>query len=104
MDMTKKDGGVIEHWDFNTLSYTAEIVKERLGIEIKTDNAMILSGYIKEDPTGRFELGNHFRSSMIIEIDEENGIVETSNTIYRLAGPAGEGLGDLGDLILKVFY
>jgi len=104
MDMTKKDGGVIEHWDFNTISYTAEEVKEKVGIEIKTDNAMILSGYIKEDPTGRFEIGNHFRSSMIIEIDEENGIVETSNTIYRLSGPAGEGIGDLGNLILKVFY
>jgi antitoxin component YwqK of YwqJK toxin-antitoxin module len=104
MDMTKKDGGVIEQWDFNTLSYTAEDVKEKVGIEIKTDNAMILSGYIKEDPTGRFEVGNHFRSSLIIEIDEENGIVETKHTIYRLHGPAGEGIGDLGNLILKVFY
>ena len=38
-----------------------------------------------------------------IDIDEENGIVETNNTIYRLHG-ASDGLGDLGDLILKVFY
>ncbi len=102
--MSKKDGGVIEHWDFNTISYTAKHIKETVGIEIKTDKAMILSGYIKEDPTGRFEIGNHFRSSLIIEIDEEKGIVETNHTIYKLSGGAGEGIGDLGDLILKVFY
>lgn len=102
--MTKKDGGVIEHWDFNTLSFTTEQVKKQLGVEIKTDKVLILSGTVKEDPTGRFEIGNHFYSSLIIEIDAENGIVETDNTIYRLHGPAGEGLGDMGNLILSVFY
>jgi len=102
--MTKKDGGVIERWTFNTLSYTAEDIKEKTGIEIKTDNALILSGYVKEDPTDRFAIGNHFRSSLIIEIDEENGIVETNHTIYRLHGEADKGLPDLGNLILKVFY
>mgnify|MGYP006959932350 FL=1 len=102
--MTKKDGGVIENWTFNTLSYTKEEVKEKVDIDIKTDMALVLSGYIKEDPTRRFTIGHHFRSSLIIEVDDENGIVETANTIYRLYGGAGEGLPDLGDLILKVFY
>ncbi len=104
MNMSKKDGGVISNWTFNKLSYTPEEIKEKLGISIKTDAALILSGHIKEDPTGRFDIGNHFRSSLILEVDEKNGIVETQNTIYRLTGGPDEGLPDLGDLILKVFY
>jgi len=102
MDMTKKDGGYIEHWTFNTLSVTPERAAEA-GVEVKTDKVYILSGNIVEDPTGRFNDGDHFRSSLVIEIDEENGIVETNNTIYRLQGDS-DGLGDLGDLILKIFY
>jgi len=103
MDMTKKDGGVIQHWTFNTLSVSVDVALEQ-GIDIKTDKVYVLSGTVKEDPTGRFEIGNHFRSSLVLEIDEENGIVETDNSIYRLHGPANEGLGDMGDLILKIFY
>jgi len=103
MDMTKKDGGVIQHWTLNTLSITPERAAE-MGVEgITTDKVYILSGTVKEDPTGRFEVGFHFRSSVVLEIDTENGIVETRNTIYRLHGESG-GLGDMGDLILKVFY
>jgi len=103
MDMTKKDGGIIQNWAFNTLSITPETVKEKTGIEVKTDKIYILSGYIAEDPTGRFEVGWHFRSSMIMEIDEENGLVETQNTIYRLTGERDPD-GDWGDFITKIFY
>ena len=104
MDISKKDGGVITEWTLNTLSYTPERVKELAGVDVRTDKCFILSGYVKEDPTGRFEVGFHFRSSLVIDVDEENGLVETRNTIYRLDGPAGKGLPDMGDMIAKVFY
>lgn len=102
MDMTKKEGGTIEHWVLNTLSVPVELTKEQ-GIEIKTDKVYVLSGYVVEDPSGRFEPGWHFRSSIVIEVDTENGIVETNNSIYRLQGEAEAG-ADMGDLIMKIFY
>ena len=102
MDMTKKFGGVITEWTLNTLSFTKEQVADT-GVTVKTDKVYILSGTIKSDPTGRFEVGHHFRSSVVIELDKEKGIVETNNTIYHLHGETG-GLGDMGDLIMKVFY
>lgn len=102
--MSKKDGGVITQWTLNTLSITPERVNELIGVDVRMAKCYMLSGYIKEDPTGRFEVGFHFRSSIIIDIDEEEGLVETQNTIYRLDGPAGQGLPDMGDLITKVEY
>ena len=102
MDMTKKFGGVITDWTLNTLSFTKEQLAGK-GIDVKTDKVYILSGTVKSDPTGRFEPGFHFHSSVVIEVDKEKGIVETKNTIYHLHGETG-GIGDMGDLILKVFY
>ncbi len=100
--MTKKEGGTIKHWGLNTLSMSVEMALAQ-GIEVKTDKVYILSGYIVEDPSGRFEPGWHFRSSLVIEVDTENGIVETNNSIYRLQGEAENG-ADMGDLIMKIFY
>ena len=102
MDMTKKFGGVITDWTLNTLSFTKEQVADQ-GIKVKTDKVYILSGFVKSDPTGRFETGFNYRYYVVIELDKEKGIVETKNTIYHLHGEAG-GIGDMGDLIMKVFY
>lgn len=104
MDISKKDGGVITRWTLNTLSVTPEMVNESVGVDVRTNECFVLSGYVKEDPTGRFEVGYHFRSSLVIDVDEEKGLVETLYTMYRLDGPAGEGLPDMGDMITQVFY
>lgn len=104
MDMTKKDGGVITEWTLNTLSVAPKEINDFADMGVRTDKCYILSGYIKEDPTGRFEVGFHFRSSIVIDIDEDKGLVETQNTIYRLDGPADQGIADMGDLIMKVTY
>ncbi len=100
--MTKKYGGIITEWSLNTLSFSVDQVRA-LGVEIKTDKVFILSGFIKEDPTGRFEIGDHFRSSVVIDVDAEKGIVETQKTIYHLHGESG-GYGDMGDMITRIFY
>lgn len=48
---------------------------------------MILSGYIDGiDPLGRWQPGWHMRSSLVVDYDEENGIIETENTIYYVKG------------------
>ena len=102
MNTDKKFGGTIEHWTFNILSVPLETLKE-VRPDVKVDKPMILSGYVIEDPLGRWEEGWHMRSSLVIDYDEENGIVETDNTIYHVKGEMLKN-ADMGDLILKVFY
>lgn len=102
MNLNKKDGGMIENWTFNILSVPVEMLKEKRP-DVKVDKAMILSGNVAEDPTGRFQIGWHMRSSLVMDYDEVNGIVETDNTIYHVKGEMLKN-ADMGDLILKVFY
>jgi len=103
MNMTKKKGPTIKNWTFNILSVTPEqLEKERP--DIKVDKAMILSGYVDGvDPLGRWKPNWHMRSSLVVDYDEENGIVETENTIYYVKGEE-DTEADMGDLITKVFY
>ena len=103
MDMTKKDGGTIENWQTHTLSVPLDKLRE-IRPDIREDKAMKFTGTVVDDPTGRWLPGFHMTSSMIIELDRENGIVETDNTIYHLKGAEGGDLGDLGDGVLSIFY
>jgi len=102
MNTDKKFGGTIENWTLNKLTITKEKLKE-LRPDIVVDEAMILSGYVVEDPLGRWQPGFHMRSSIIIDIDRENGIIETENTIYHVQGEE-KPENDMGDSILRVFY
>ena len=43
------------------------------------------------------------RSSLVVDYDEERGIVETSNTIYYVKGEQ-DTEADMGDVITHVFY
>jgi len=102
MNKDKKDGGTIENWTFNILSVPVEMLKEKRP-DVKVDKAMILSGNVAEDPTGRIQIGWHMRSSLVMDYDEENSIVETQNTIYHVKGEQIKE-ANMGDLILKIFY
>ena len=82
----KKFGGKIKDWTINNLS----------------SGGRILTGYVASDPLGRWEIGWHMRSSLIVTYDEDTGIVETENTIYHLEGE-GTG-GDMGDVVLAIYY
>lgn len=99
----KKDGGILTGWQFHTLSVTPEKARE-LGVDVKTEKVMKMSATVVEDRLGRWEPGDHMTSSIIINFDEENMIVETRNTIYHLEGEAGDSLPDLGDGIMAIFY
>jgi len=103
MDITKKDGGILKNWQTHTLSVPLDKLRE-LRPDVKEDKAMVLTGTVVEDPTGRWQPGFHMRSSLIIELDRESGMCETDNTIYRLQGTEGGDMGDLGDMVLSIFY
>jgi len=65
---------------------------------------LIFSGTVVDDPTGRFRPGWHMRSSYIVKIDREKGIIETENTFYKVKDEGNDVLPDLGNGILKIFY
>ena len=102
----KKDGGVLTGWQLHNVSDDVERVNQRYDIHIKTDKVYILTGTVKEDPTGRWLPGYHMRSSVVIDIDRETGIVETKNTIYKVEGEEGEHVlpGNMGPAVLGLFY
>lgn len=102
--MMKKDGGRIKDWQIHTLSIPTEKVR-KVRPDIVDGYARIFSGTVVEDPTGRWLPGYHMRSSIIVELNRETGVCETTNTIYHLEGKEGEDvLPDMGDKILTIFY
>ena len=56
------------------------------------------------------------RSSLIVNIDRENGIIETRNTMYKVLNEGGDVISedmskllgkdspDLGDAVMSLFY
>jgi len=114
--MEKKNGGNISHWQIHNLKFgedqreTFESMRPNLDFD---KIRMITGSIVGEDPTGRWEDGNHFRSSMVVNIDREKNIIETENTIYHF-DPETEGQDtvfdvatgnkDMGNGVLGIFY
>ena len=102
---SKKDGGIIGHWQLHTLSMSPKEAMLKTGYEVQTDKCYVLTGTVVEDPTGRWLPGYHMRSSLICAIDLVKGIVETQNTIYKLEGESGDDvLPDMGDAVAGIYY
>lgn len=99
----KKDGGTIRDWQVHHLTFT----KEQIETVYPNQNCkpLIVTGTVVNDPCGRWVPGAHMRSSLVVNIDREKGILETKNTIYKLTGTEGtDVLPDLGDGVMGVFY
>lgn len=98
--------GVIKDWQLHHLSVTHEQLKT---IAIEKDEELmlplIITGTVKSDPTNRFEVGWHMKTSQLTFFDEENGYCETRKSIYKLEGPNGQDIfPDLGDGVRGIFY
>ncbi len=102
-DKFKKDGGTIRDWQVHNLSLTMELIESVYpGENLKPQ---IVSGTVVHDSQGRWQSGHHMKTSLIVEIDRKNKILETRNTIYKLAGKEGTDIfKDLGDDIMNVIY
>ena len=101
--MKKKYGGVITNWQVHNLTFTKKQL-EQVHPGKKT-KPMVITGTITEDPTGRFEVGHHVRTSLVVKLDRKKGRVETLNTVYDLRGEEGKDvLPDLKNGVLQIFY
>lgn len=81
----KKDGGIIKDWSLHTLS----------------TGQQLMTGIVVKDPTGRFEEGWTMRSSLVVNVDREKGIVETENTFYSVENEID---WDIGSAILGMYF
>lgn len=98
--------GTITCWQLHHLS----VSQERLDKQVEQDGGervlpLIITGTVKEDPSGRMETGWHMRTSLLTFLDEEAGYCETRSSVYRLEGSNGSDvLPDLGNGVLSIFY
>jgi hypothetical protein len=106
--MIKKKGGTIKDWQLHTLADVDDPLMEKYKEaypEMTEDKAMVFTGTVVDDPTCRWQPGFHMRSSLIMTLDRETGIVETQNTVYTLEGEeGGDMFEDLGRGVLNIFY
>jgi|GEM_PF-662017 len=113
--MEKKDGGLISHWQIHNLKF-AEDQREMFESHrpnLDFDKIRMVTGTVVDDPTGRWNPGDHFRSSMVVNINREKNTIETENTIYHF-DPDTEGQDsvfdvatgnkDMGNGVLTIHY
>ncbi|MES9964552.1 MAG: hypothetical protein ABW116_13535 [Candidatus Sedimenticola sp. 20ELBAFRAG] len=98
--------GTITGWQLHHLSMPQEkldqLMKER---EEEKILPLIITGTVKEDPSGRMEVGWHMRTSPLTFLSEEEGYCETRFSVYRLEGSNGSDImPDMGDQVLGLFY
>lgn len=101
MKKSKVFRGVIKNWQLHHLSTPQGLIDE-----IYPDSTpVVFTGTVVKDPTGRRSPNDHTRSSLIVSIDEDKGIIETINSTYKIIGKEGGDIfGDLGDKVLNIFY
>ncbi len=105
----KKDGGIIENWQMHTITESSDalLAAKDMHPNFDMEKGAVFTGSIVEDPTGRFDIGDHMRSSLIISYDPDSGRCETANTIYTLLGDEGGDIyfdDDMGKSIMAIFY
>lgn len=68
--------------------------------DFKADKAIILTGTLVSDESGKFNAGDHTRTSLVIEYYGD--IYETGNTVYILDGKEGDPITDCKDWGINV--
>lgn len=98
--------GKIRNWQLHNLTYpegAIELLQRQIGVE--SILPIRLTGTVDSDPTGRFEVGTHIRTSLLTHYDTESGYCETLNSVYELLGEGeSDVIPDLGNLVLLLDY
>lgn len=105
--MEKKNGGNIEKWQLHHITVPKESEEEfKKYFPDIIMPPIIFTGTVIDEPTGRWRPGDHMRSTYIVSIDRETGVVETLNTMYHMdMDTEGQDvIPDLGNEALRIFY
>lgn len=98
--------GTIEGWQLHHLSVSQEHMDELVAqVGGEKTLPLVITGTVKDDPSGRFKAGMHMTTTLLTFLDEDAGYCETRNSIYRLEGDNGSDvMPDMGNAVLKIFY
>lgn len=104
----KKDGGLIRNWQLHRITVPKKGRSQFKSVfpTVDINNVLVVTGTVVNEPTGRWNPGDHFRSTYIVKLDRKNKTIETCNTIYHF-DPNTEkqdSMPDLGNNVLNIFY
>ena len=104
----KKSGGIIKNWQLHHLSKlskkNSKAFLKHFPNALLDPGPVLFTGTVETCPSGKWDRGFHMKSSYIVSIDREKGIIETMNTIYKTRNEGNDVLPDLGDGILGILY
>jgi hypothetical protein len=105
----KKDGGLIKSWQLHHLTIPGGKENEVLFLEhfptaMFDPGPVMFTGTVVHDAAHRFQPGDHMRSTYIVSLDRERGVIETQNTIYKVIDEGDDVFPDLGNGVLNIFY
>ena len=110
----KKQGGTIDNWQLHTLSLSKADIDNAYPNSNAT--AQVFTGTVVKSDLSKYQVGFHMRSSLIVKVDRENGIIETMNTSYKVLNEGNDkvtlNMGavfgvdspDIGDHVMGIFY
>lgn len=107
--INNKNYKIIKNWQLHHLDKLTKkeegILETYFGQKMLLDpGPMMFTGTVVKDPTNKWEIGFHMRSSYIVSIDRKNGFIQTLNTLYKVKQEGGDVVPDLGNKILGLFY
>lgn len=100
MNDLKKFGGTLTNWTIHNLTIPDEALVE---FEKKGVLPQLMTAEVVDDPLGRWTPGWQMKSSLIVSIDREKGIIETLNTIYKVDEKELPE-GDLGNIAASIYF
>ena len=97
---------VITNWQTHTLSLSEGTLNEVLRTfpDLKDKPIMVFTGTIVKKYYGHLNEGDHTRSSLILKIDRDRGLIKTRNSIYKVINEGNDVVPDLGNNVLNLFY
>ena len=97
----------IKNWQIHNIVVPKKhikLFKDRFPTALLKPGPLLFTGTVIEDSKGRWNTGDHMRSTYISSINRKTGIIKTQNTTYKVLKEGNDIFPDIGNDILKIFY
>ncbi len=94
---------IIKNWQIHHLDFPQDQVDKSFP-ELKGKKPTVFTGTVVDCPSGQWQPGDHMRSTVILKIDRDLGVIKTLNSLYKMGVEGDDIFPDLGNGVLKIFY